>query len=227
MPNPIAPVAHHWLDSTHISFGVVTGGVYGRKWKAETSLFNGREPDDRRYNVDLGALDSYSGRLWFIPTSRLALQVSAGHLKDAEGTPDGATENINRITASLTYHTIVNNRTSATTVAWGQNRESHQSTSAFIFESALDLTRSGVLFMRGEIIQKTPAELVLPIDDEEPFTLAKAQVGYTRWLAQGRGLKVGVGGSAGVSIVPKNIQAFYGGRASPEVAAYFTIRPQE
>src|SRR5262245_20561728 len=53
MPNPIAPISHHWLDSTHISFGVVTGGLYGKKWKAEASAFNGREPDDRRYNLDL------------------------------------------------------------------------------------------------------------------------------------------------------------------------------
>src|SRR5579871_6043283 len=48
MPNPIAPISHHWLDSTHVSFGVVTAGVYGRRWKVEQSVFNGREPDDRR-----------------------------------------------------------------------------------------------------------------------------------------------------------------------------------
>jgi len=227
MPNPIAPVAHHWLDSTHISFGVVTGGVYGHKWKAETSIFNGREPDDQRYNIDLGALDSYSGRLWIMPTSRLALQVSAGHVKDAEVAADGSPESINRITASLTYHAMVNNRTSATTVAWGQNREPHHATSAFIAETAVDLTRSGTLFARGEILQKSAAELVLPLDDDELFTLSKAQVGYTRWIAEGRTLKVGVGGVVGVSIVPTEIRSFYGGRTPAEFAAYVTIRPQQ
>jgi hypothetical protein len=45
IPNPLAPISHHWLDSTHITFGVVTGGIYGRTWKAETSVFNGRERD--------------------------------------------------------------------------------------------------------------------------------------------------------------------------------------
>ena len=24
MSNPVAPITHHWLDSTHISFGVIT-----------------------------------------------------------------------------------------------------------------------------------------------------------------------------------------------------------
>ena len=50
MPNLYAPITHHWLDSSHISFGVMTGGMYGRRWKAEASIFNGREPDDGRYN---------------------------------------------------------------------------------------------------------------------------------------------------------------------------------
>ena len=61
MPNPIAPIAHHWLDATHVSFGVVTGGVYGQRWKLETSAFNGREPDENRKDFDFGALDSVSG----------------------------------------------------------------------------------------------------------------------------------------------------------------------
>ena len=52
--NPVAPVAHHWLDSTHITFGLVTTGVYGARWKAEMSAFNGREPDENRADLDLG-----------------------------------------------------------------------------------------------------------------------------------------------------------------------------
>src|SRR4029453_12668880 len=81
---PGAPIPHHWLDSTHVSFGVVTGGIYGKRWKVETSAFNGREPDENRKDLDFGALDSISGRIWLLPTSNIALQVSAGHLNDSE-----------------------------------------------------------------------------------------------------------------------------------------------
>ena len=49
--NPVAPIAHHWLDATHITFGVITAGVYDRRWKGELSLFNGREPDERRTTI--------------------------------------------------------------------------------------------------------------------------------------------------------------------------------
>ena len=84
LTNPVAPIAHHWLDSSHITYGLVTTGVYGPRWKAEMSAFNGREPDTNRKDLDLGALDSVAGRLTILPTGRLALQVSAGHLREAE-----------------------------------------------------------------------------------------------------------------------------------------------
>jgi hypothetical protein len=225
IPNPIAPISHHWLDSTHITFGVVTAGLYGRTWKAEASIFNGREPDDRRYDLDTGTMDSYSGRLWFLPTPALSVQVSAGHLNDAEVHEDGSRENVNRITASGTYHRLMNGRLWATTIAWGQNREAHHSAPAFVAETAVDVTAKDVLFARGEVVQKTGAELVLPAEHDEPFTIAKIQFGYTRWLAKGRGARAGVGGSVGVSLVPDDIEAAYGGSKAAEAAVYFTIRP--
>lgn len=225
LPNPIAPVSHHWLDSTHITFGVVTGGLYGRTWKAEASVFNGREPDDRRYNLDLGALDSYSGRIWLMPTRAWTLQVSAGHLTEAEEHEDGSRDDVNRVTASATYHRLVDRRLWATTIAWGQNRETDHSTPAFVAETALDLTTSDVLFARGEIVQKTADELVVPIDRHEPFTVGKVQFGYTRWLSQSRGVRTGIGGGVGVSFVPEELQPTYGGAKAAEATVYFTIRP--
>ena len=78
MPNPVSPITHHWLDSTHITFGVLTTGIYTPRWKAEGSIFNGREPDERRYNLDLAPLDSAAGRLGYAPTDTIALQLSAG-----------------------------------------------------------------------------------------------------------------------------------------------------
>lgn len=224
-PNPIAPISHHWLDSTHISFGVVTGGLYGRRWKAEASLFNGREPDDRRYNVDTAALDSYSGRFWLMPAPGWSVQVSAGHLTEAEGRGEGTGEDVNRVTASATYHRLVDSRLWATTLAWGHNRETDHSTSGLLAESAFDVTTKDVLFLRGELIQKSAAELVVPLEREEPFTVGKVQAGYTRWLADRRGMKAGVGGSVGMSLVPSELRPFYGGRTAAEAALYFTVQP--
>ena len=167
--NPIAPIAHHWLDSTHITFGLVTTGVYGDRWKAEASVFNGREPDDERADLDLGALDSVSGRLSFLPTDRLALQVSAAHLREAEAEfPPTPRSDLNRLTASATYHRPLSaGGVWATTLAYGLNSGDevipegrvHFVTSAILLESALTLRERHTFLGRGEIVEKPAHDL--------------------------------------------------------------------
>src|SRR5205823_6600481 len=85
MSNPIAPLSHHWIDATHVTFGVATAGVVLNNWKLEGSYFNGREPDENRYDFDPIQLNSYSGRLSFNPSNDLALQLSSGLIKNPEG----------------------------------------------------------------------------------------------------------------------------------------------
>jgi hypothetical protein len=52
--NPTAPLSHHNFDSTHIAFGVVTAAVDHGPWVLEGSVFNGREPDENRWDVGMG-----------------------------------------------------------------------------------------------------------------------------------------------------------------------------
>jgi hypothetical protein len=228
MANPLAPIAHHWLDATHISFGVVTGAIYGRAWKAEGSVFNGREPDDARYNIDFDALDSYSGRLWWLPGPRWALQVSAGHLNDAEpaGAPAGPRRDVNRVTASVTYHRIVNHRVWATTVAYGVNREEDHATRALTAETSLDLTRKQTLFARGEIVGKSAEDLVIDDLGHEPITVGKLQVGYARWLGTGAGMRAGIGGTIGLALMPESLATAYDGRTAGEFGVFLALRPR-
>src|SRR4029077_17080545 len=82
--NPAAPLGHHTLDSTHIAFGVVTAAVDHGPWVVEGSLFNGREPDENRWDIEFGRLDSFSGRLWYRPNDEWEFQASSGRLKEPE-----------------------------------------------------------------------------------------------------------------------------------------------
>ena len=61
--NPQAPLSHHHMDSTHVTPGVVRGGVTAGEWRTEASWFRGREPDENRMDLDLGPLDSFATRL--------------------------------------------------------------------------------------------------------------------------------------------------------------------
>src|SRR6185295_20141971 len=84
MDIPEAPVTHHWLDSTHITFGVLTGGVVVDTWKLEASAFRGREPDQYRYDIEAPKLDSFSARFSWNPIPQLSMQVSWGRIHSPE-----------------------------------------------------------------------------------------------------------------------------------------------
>src|SRR2546426_12437774 len=81
---PEAPLTHHWLDSPHITFGVLTAGAVADRIKLEASAFRGREPDENRWNIESPKLDSHSVRLSVNPTPAWALQASFARLKSPE-----------------------------------------------------------------------------------------------------------------------------------------------
>jgi len=226
MPSPLAPITHHWFDATHITYGVVTGAVYGRRWKGETSVFNGREPDEHRTNLDFGALDSWSGRVWLLPTSRWALQVSAGRLRQAEAGHDGeARIDVDRVTTSAAYHRSGGSGDIwASTIGWGRNSErGGDATNAFLAETALTLAERDTWFGRFEVSQKSGHDLA--IESDASFTVAKLQAGYTRYFAASNGLKPGVGGGLSFGIVPDSLKPFYERRVNVGFGVFVTLRP--
>lgn len=211
--NPEAPISHHWLDSTHITFGVVTLGYVYRDVKLEGSVFRGREPDENRYDIETGSLDSASLRLSYNPTGNWALQVSRGRLKSPEALhPD---EDVDRTTASAIYQHAFGAATMQTTLAWGRNSPSHgEATNALLLESALRLSRSHTVFARAERTQKN--ELFLPDDPraDERFTVAKLSVGYIYDLPRESRLRMGVGGLVSRYRLLQDLDPVYGNPTS-------------
>lgn len=226
LSNPLASIAHHWLDSTHITYGVVTGAVYGKQWKAEASVFNGREPDEERTDFDFGALDAMSGRVWFLPTPELALQVSAGKLAESEAQESaGPGTDVTRVTASATYHVMRgDNGIWATTIGWGRNEESAHGSNALLLETSVTLQDRDSWFGRFEVAGKTAHDLALD-ESDEAFTVAKLQGGYTRYLDAWNGFKPGIGASLSAGFVPAELKAAYGSRVNMGFAVFLTLRP--
>ncbi|HKV52793.1 MAG TPA: hypothetical protein VJO52_16480 [Gemmatimonadaceae bacterium] len=232
LPNPIAPISHHWLDATHISFGVVTAGLYGNRWKIEGSVFNGREPDEDRYDIDLNRLDSYSGRVWFLPNDAWAIQASVGRLVDAEQeTASAPLTSLTRSTLSATYHRTLGPQSIwANTVAWGANIESAKTTQAGLAESNLTLHERDIVFARVEVNGKTGHDLALPLtadsaSQRETFTLGKVAVGYTRQFAPVLGLMPGIGASVSLDLLPRGLEPYYGATTEGGFAVFLSFRP--
>lgn len=226
-PNPIAPITHHWFDATHISFGVITAGVFGRSWKIEGSIFNGREPDDERLDLDLGPLDSFAGRISLLPSERWAIQVSAGRLEEAEPVLEPAHGRIDlwRATASVTFHQPLSAESfGAVTAGWAMNDEQGEAaTHAALAETAWYLGRN-VLFGRAELVQKEAHDLGIETA-EETFEVAKFELGYVREIGTLLGLVPGVGGAVSFSVLPDGLEPTYGTRNPVGFAVFVNLRP--
>ncbi len=211
MNNPDAPLSHHWQDSTHITYGVLTAGYNFGKFKFEASAFKGEEPNENRWDFDTPRLDSFSGRFSFNPNKNWAFQISHGYLKNPEPSePD--LKILRRTTASAIYNKDFGaGRNWANSFVWGQNYGNGERTNAFLFESNYQFIKNSI-FGRFERVQKSGHELVLDHDDEDKiYNIGAASLGYVREVFQSKDLNVGLGGQVTFYQNPSSLVPYYGG----------------
>ena len=217
MDSPEAPIAHHWLDSTHITFGVVTAGVVVGPVKVEASRFHGREPDQHRYDIEAGKLDSTAVRLSWNPGHRWALQGSWADVKSPEQLEPE--RDVRKWSASAIYTAPFGDHGSwSTTAAWGRRSSGHEELDAYVLESAVKPNDAWTIFARAERTEND--ELVFTGGHHGPaYTVGKASIGVIRDFQAAPHLKLGVGGLYARNWVPSGLDALYGG--SPDGAMAF------
>ncbi len=224
--DPLAPLAHHWQDATHISFGVLTAGVFTKSVKLEGSVFNGREPDEDRYNFDYAgrSLDSWSTRLAVNPARRWSLSVSWAHLKSPESlAPD---ESVDRLGAAILYVSPQGARPVSAALIYGGNQ--HEGEDGFehsvTAEATVGISPGHQVFSRLEWIQKGTGELVLPGPDAT-HDIGAITAGYLATLGRARGLELGAGIRGSVGLLPEALHGAYGSRTPVGAAVYLRLRP--
>jgi len=222
MDNPMSPLAHHTLDSTHIAFGVVTAAVDRGPWTIEGSIFNGREPDDNRWDFDFGAFDSYSGRVWFRPSDEWELQISSGRLKEPEELEEG---NIVRTTASAAWLKQDGENFTALTAAYGINDAADTARGALLIEATKRAGRYST-YGRLEFVEVETGTL---LDDhslghEVKDTVTALTLGAVRELPRWRRLESGIGAAATFYGVPDRLRRTYGQRPT-SFQVFFRLRP--
>ncbi|HEY8571678.1 hypothetical protein [Phenylobacterium sp.] len=210
MDSPEAPISHHWLDSTHIVFGVVTAGYIHDDWKVEVSRFKGREPDEDRFDIENPKLDSTAVRLSWNPTPNWSLQASWADAKSVEALdPD---QDVTKWSASA-IHTVPfgDDGWWSTTAAWGRRSAAHgEQLDAWVLESAVKPNAAWTIFARAERAENNELDAGHG-HHGETYTVAKASIGAVRDWQVAKNVKFGVGGLVAKNWVPGGLEASYGG----------------
>ena len=209
--NPTAPLGHHWQDATHITNNVLTVGGGVPRVFLEASAFHGEEPDEDRWDIDGGAIDSYSGRLRLRLGGIWSAQISHGYLHEPEALIEGDTH---RTTISLEAG-ATGEQDWAATFLWGQNNEDHGTSNSFLAEAAWQKTRLDQLYGRLEWVEKDQELLATKAfpEDEDAHQLADVYAftaGYLRDIDLIRGVTTGLGGDLTVYEFPESLEPVYG-----------------
>jgi hypothetical protein len=213
---PQAPLGHHWQDSSHIVNEVVTVGVSRGIFRLEASGFHGQEPNENRWNIDYGAVDSWSSRLSILPNKNWVGQVSVGRLHHPEELESG---DVVRATASLAYTKPLAHGSWSSSLIWGRNHKTpeRRNTNSFTLESVAQVSRRNFVTGRAERVDKDELFDAQPELKERlersagiSFRIGAYTLGYTRDVQLFRYVETGIGANFTAYTLPAAIQPYYG-----------------
>jgi hypothetical protein len=228
--NPLAALGHHQEDSTHVAEDVVTVGATYRIARIEASGFHGREPNENRWNISQGKIDSWSTRLTLQPGKNWSGQFSYGRITNPESLFPN--EDQERMTASAMYNWPLHNGNWASSLIWGRTKslEDNSIFNSYALESTLRFLTRNHAWTRIENADRSN-ELLLgenalpPNFQEQPIGRVQGYtIGYDRdfdimsHLSSALGLQVTVYG------VPEGLKDVYGSHPAG-IAVFVRIRP--
>jgi hypothetical protein len=231
--SPVGTLGHHQEDSTHISDDVVTFGLTHGWLRLEASGFHGREPNEHRWQVQQGSIDSWSARLTLQPGKNWSGQYSYGRLHSPEALFPA--ENQERMTASVMYNRPSRQKESgnwATTLAWGRTRDLPDNLieNSYLLESTLRFRARNYAFTRVENVDRTSelllGEQILPPDfHEEPAGRVQAYTfGYDRDIGRLPHLVTALGAQVTAYTPGSILQTVYGSDPMG-VVIFLRLRP--
>ena len=230
LEDPLATLGHHQEDSTHVADDVVTLGLTYRMARIEVSGFHGREPDEFRWNIDQGKLDSWSTRLTIEPGKNWSGQYSYARITSPEAIFPG--EGQERMTASVMYNRPLRKGNWASTILWGRTRslEDNFVFNSYLLESTIRFHAVNYAWTRIENAERSNELLVgenpLPAGfQEQPIGRVQAYtLGYDRDFKLIPHLASAIGAQVTTYGVPERLRTIYGSR-SAGMAIFLRLRP--
>ena len=228
--DPLAVLGHHQEDSTHIAEDVVSVGVTYRIARIEASGFHGREPNENRWNISQGKIDSWSTRLTLQPARNWSGQFSYGRISSPEAL--FSSENQERMTASAMYNRPFRNGNWVSSLIWGRTRslQDHSIFDSYALESTLRFLTRNHAWTRIENAERSNelllGENALPSNfQEQPIGRVQAYtLGYDRDFDLIPHVATAIGAQVTVYGVGENLRSVYGSHPAG-VAVFIRIRP--
>ena len=211
----MTPIAHHWLDSTHVSFGVITAGFIQDDWKVEVSRFTGREPDQFRFNFDAARFRLHRGAA--VLTIRIRTLVAAAFFSGWLKSPEQLDPDVNeqRLTASATWFDT-SSIGAASPPLWRSAASNFPPASARMpawRKWNTSQPRSGRLFARAEAIESTelvPSPTTQMCAGPANSAWARSTIGPSSTMEWRQHWKIGLGGLYAFDFAPSSTTAPYG-----------------
>ncbi|MCC7153363.1 MAG: hypothetical protein IT161_02240 [Bryobacterales bacterium] len=218
MELPQATLGHHWQDSTHIANNVVTAGWTYGKFRLEASGFRGKEPNENRWNIDMGPIDSWSSRLTWQPGRNWAAQVSAGRIRRPETLHPG---DVVRSTASVHYTRPVRGALGwSASLIWARNYKTagRYATNAFLAESVVPVSRKNLLTARFEWSERDElfesdhdlARQIVDATGQRAYNVTAYTLGYTRELGSAGPIQAAAGFNVTTYAIAGALKPYYG-----------------
>jgi len=217
MDLPQATLGHHWQDATHIANNVATAGVTYGQFRLEASGFRGKEPNENRWNIDMGAMDSWSGRLSWQPGRNWVAQVSTGRLRRPETTHE---DDVVRSTASVHYTKPVRGTGWSTSFIWARNYKTvrRYATNSVLAETLIPVTRRNLVTGRFEWSQRDElfeydhdlAHRVFHETGKRAHNVAAYTVGYARELGFAAPVQAAIGFNVSAYSIASTLKPYYG-----------------
>jgi hypothetical protein len=214
--DPVSPLGHHFEDSTHIASDVITLGITHRNFRLEASGFHGREPDEDRWDIDSGKIDSWSARFTANPGQNWSLQYSIAQIHSPEAL--SPLEDIRRMTASVMYNRAIHRGNWASLLLWGRNQSLRDGNvgNAYLLESTLKFLDRNHAWMRIENADRTNDLLrgenpLPPGFTERYFTRVQSYTaGYDREVGHIPHVSTALGAQVTWYGIPDTLRATYG-----------------
>src|SRR5229473_1174530 len=216
-----APLSHHLQDSTHTSFGVITTGLDVDRFRIEGSVFNGREPDEKRYGIQFAPLDSWSARLSVAASRNWTAQYSYGRLERPEALEPGSQR---RQTASVEYVRPFASGSWATSVVWGRVHKvlENRNLNSYLLETTANFRLRNYAFSRMELVDKDelfPGNPLLP-----SFRIGAYTFGGAHDLVQRRLWQLALGADATFYSKASTLDSAYG-KNPVSFQVFLRVRP--